>query len=284
MGLQAAMPPGSMPLEVSEVTYGMTAMIFIESTASTEDMAATLNAAYNGLVDAKINSKFTSKQILQNSQIKIKVYGGSTSGLSGIFGGYDGFMQIIKASTTYGPDSAGVPISYKLMNVVDRSMAQIAFTANYSIRRPIRVKQGVRITVNRYVVDYSDDEGANNDVDMNKFGVWAHAWEGNGVQIANTQPIDIWEGGPRTMAGGEAQGPGGQGWYIITFTGDTFLTAKLQLISYARDYDNTGADEQAWGEIILLGSQFLENGGKQVIRMSSDDFQVHTEITITLED
>ena len=80
-------------------------------------------------------------------------------------------MKIIKASTTYGADTAGVPISYKFSDLTDQSLAQIAFTSQYTTKTPVRLKETVRIAVTEYKVTAADDEGSDNAVDMITLGL-----------------------------------------------------------------------------------------------------------------
>lgn len=145
--LRAAMPPGSSPMYIAGVSYGMMALVFIETDASEENIKAALDAAYSGGAEVKINGEFTSKQILENSSIKIIVYGGSTAELKNLETGYAGFKKVIEASSDFGPQTPGVPLLYKFRHLADSTLALTSLTSQYTITKPIKLVQDVRVTL-----------------------------------------------------------------------------------------------------------------------------------------
>jgi hypothetical protein len=137
----------------------------------------------------------------------------------------------------------------------------------------------VRVTVERYVCEMSDDEGPYNDADMDRFSVYADAIDGNGTMIANNQKVHDWAtSDERTMGVGATFEAGSS--IDLSFNAENFDTAKLILRGYARDYDETSPNEEASNSMTLLGKQFFENGGKKNLYLYSDDFTFRTEITI----
>lgn len=145
--LTAMLPPGSKPMYIAGVSYGMMALMFIETDASEENIKAALEAEYSGGADVKINGEVTAKNILENSSIKILVYGGSTAHLKNLETGYEGFKNVIEASSDFGPDSPGVPLLYKFRHLSDNTLALTTLTSQYTITRPIQILQDVRVTL-----------------------------------------------------------------------------------------------------------------------------------------
>ncbi|MBI4788789.1 MAG: thiol-activated cytolysin family protein [Chloroflexi bacterium] len=287
--IQAAMPQGSTPLYVSSVSYGMMALMFMESNFSAEEMKVAMDLAYKGAVDAKVNASYTSKQILQSSKLKVLVYGGSTAGLKNIEQGFDGFMKVIAASHTYSPDSPGVPISYRFRSLADNTLTFVALTSQYTLRRPLRIKQAVVIKVDRMICTLSDDEGSNNDADMDRFQITFTASNARiGGALVPINPInpgdaiiyDYSTSGAVTVNLGYI-------WDVSrskNFTFDTdpatfdFTKAKITITGTSREYDTTGDDEYGSGSITVAGSEFF---GQHKFPISSADSVFDVYITIS---
>lgn len=285
----AAMPPGSMPLYVSSVSYGMMAVICIETNYSADEMKLALDAAYNGAVDVKVKAELTSKEILQNSKLKIIVYGGSTAGLGDIELGYEGFMKVIAASKSYTLDSPGVPISYRFRNLLDNSLTFVGLTSQYTLRTPVRIKQGVNVKVERMVCTLSDDEGANNDADMDRFNISLKAF--NARKDGTLVPINLPNPTIYNWATpGEVTVYKGYIWDVgqsvdVIFDTDPnefdFNRATLEIYGYGREYDSSSANESGTGCIVLTGKQFFENGGGHKFPINSADFIFDVYVTIS---
>ena len=287
--VQAAMPQGSFPLYVSSVSYGMMALMFMESNFSAEEMKLAMDFAYKGAVDAKVTPSYSSKQILQNSKLKVLVYGGSTAGLKNIEQGFDGFMKVISASQTYSPDSPGVPISYRFRSLADNTLTFIGLTSQYTLRRPLRIKQNVVIRVERMVCTLSDDEGSNNDADMDRFHITFTA--SNARLDGSLVPINPINSDDRLIYDYSTSGAVtvyvGYVWDVsrsksITFDTDPatfdFSRAKIVINGTSREYDSVGDDEYGDGSIPISGSAFF---GTHKFPISSADSVFDVYITIS---
>lgn len=122
---------------------------------------------------------------------------------------------------------------------------------------------------------------------MSEFRVWANAYNRKGgsdpgIRInSENQVVYAWKGGEQTMDVGDVHQAGTS----IDLAFDTqnfdYQLAKLQLKAYAREYDSTSSDETATSEIVLLGDQFFEGGGKHEIYLYSADFTIRVDITLT---
>ncbi len=123
--------PDNLPVYVSTVTYGRMMMFTITSTASEEELRATVQAAYNG-IGTSVEISMTAKQrkILSQSKIRIASYGGNAQATLDIIqsGDWSQYFTSNAALTT------ALPMSYVMKNVGDGSIASVGETTNYEIK------------------------------------------------------------------------------------------------------------------------------------------------------
>jgi hypothetical protein len=177
-GIKAAIPAGSCPMYVAGVTYGMMALTFIETDYTASELNASLDAAYStGLLDVEIRSGLTKRQVLENSNIKTVVYGGSSAGLGQIETGYQGFIEVVHASIQLGINSPGAPLIYRFRHLCDNTLAQVTLTSQYALTRMIRLQQAIRIVADKFVCTGTGDDCAWDDSypDFSYFLVKANA-------------------------------------------------------------------------------------------------------------
>ena len=284
--LEQAMGPGSCPMYVAGVSYGLMAIMCIETEFSYDQMKLALDASYSGTVDVDLGFGYTAQEVMASSSIKIIVYGGSTAGLSDIETGFAGFMKVVDASKDFSKDSPGVPLVYKFRHLCDNTLALITLTSQYTLVTPLKIKQFVHVKVLNFVCTMADDEGLDNTVDMDRFYVWANAFNRTGSNDPGVQfnPLDQVVYAYST-SGEIAMDPGSIHWAnsAIDLTYDTenydFNFAKLHLKAYARDYDGGWSDnETAYGNITLIGNDIW---GEKVIWLYSADFTFKVNVSIT---
>lgn len=137
-----AIGPNNLPIYVSDVTYGRIIMISFTSTASEEDIKASLEATYNGgFWGGELDLTAERQNILKSSELSIQQLGGPTDGAfklanvllqeegsaqEGDFGLAEFFAEDV-ALTTF------VPISYTLRNLEGNTLAGVGETANYDV-------------------------------------------------------------------------------------------------------------------------------------------------------
>lgn len=285
--IRAAFPAGSQPVYVAGVKYGLMAIMCIESDFSMSQMELALEASYDGVVDVDLGFGYTAEQVLQSSSIRIIVYGGATEGIEELTG-FDGFMGIISASTDFSATSPGVPILYKFRHLRDNTLAMISLTSQYTIVRPLKIRQGVRVTVNRYICEWSDDDDTlgDADVDMDIFAVYCNAFNrvnggDAGVQINPVNQVVHYWSTPDyyEMWAGAIFNAGTS--IDLTFNTEDFdfNYAKIGLSAFARDYDWGTGNEQEWGSLNIFGSAML---GSQNIMIYGSDFRFRVECTVQL--
>jgi hypothetical protein len=284
-----AMPTGSSPLYVASVSYGMMALIFIESDYTSDVMDQALQVAYGkGNLDSEIAVGVSTRRVMENSSISIVVYGGSTAGLKDLETGMQGFLNVINASKDFTKDSPGVPLVYKFRHVVDNTLALVTLTSQYTLVKALQIEQRVRVKVNRFVIVQADDEGFDNDIEIDRLYVYANAFEREDASsdFVQINPVDQRVYAYSSAGDGHVVGSGAiiqAGNFIdLTFHTNThnYSLAKIQLSAWARDYDGGSANEEDRKSIELSSDQFTAN--PHTIRLSSADFEIDAEISLEL--
>ena len=297
--LEAAMPPGSLPLYVSSVDYGMMAVLLIESNSSFTEIKAALDASCDaGTGSASVAARTAAKKTLQDSSINIIVYGGSTLGLNDLEKGYEGFKKVIEASRTFGADSPGAPLSFSLMRLADNDPAPISMVFPYTVSRPVKV----RVTVDRFVCELSDDEGSKNKADMLKLKFFVKALnrkddrdpgdlittngkesEAEIVYSKEWEKDRLWTVG----IGSEHKPPQDQKHStILEFdTGaHDFDRAHLELWGWGEEYDTTSKNDKGDGGMLLEGEKFFNKIpgelGEHNFTIECSDFRFRIDVTL----
>lgn len=135
-----AMGPNNLPIYVGDVTYGRIIMITFTSTASEEDIKASLEATYNGgFWGGELDLTAERQNVLKSSELSIQQLGGPTEGAfklanvllqeegsaqEGDFGLAEFFAEDVSLTTF-------VPISYTLRNLEGNSIAGVGETSEY---------------------------------------------------------------------------------------------------------------------------------------------------------
>ncbi|PWN06592.1 thiol-activated cytolysin family protein [Rhodohalobacter mucosus] len=128
---QGRIGPDNLPVYVSNIVYGRMMMFSITSTASEDDIRATLQAGYNsigGSVETNLSAK--QKAILQESKIKITSIGGDAEATLAMIRTGDWSQYF----TNNAPLSSAAPMSYTFRNLGDNSIASVTETTEYNIR------------------------------------------------------------------------------------------------------------------------------------------------------
>jgi hypothetical protein len=279
----------------------MMAFMFVESAYSAEEIKVALDVAYSdGNLDASGKFGYTHRQVLQNSKIEILVYGGSIAGLeSRELTGLTGFLQVVQANIDAGPANPGVPLVYKFKHLHNNTLAYVTLTSQYTLVRPIQVKQRVMVVVQRFVVDDCDDEG-DDTIEIDRLRVLAAGYNHNVSSAGDTFvdlascPLAFTSVDPRwytvywqewsdwiSMCDGAP--------YIYQIGSScvlTFLTAppydwsqaRLRLHTWARDWDTSNSDsENAYGDNTFTGDAML---GPKGLWVSCDDFWAYFDVNI----
>jgi hypothetical protein len=124
---------GSPGTYISDVTYGRIYYMLIESTESSTDMAASINASFNGFVN-KVSGNVEVNTMKQMSNLKVKViaFGGDAEGTISLSGETD--ISIIAdrlaASTKI---ELGLPLSYVVRSIYDNTIVNVKLATEYDV-------------------------------------------------------------------------------------------------------------------------------------------------------
>jgi hypothetical protein len=252
-------------------------------------MRLAMNASYSGAVDVDLGFGFTARQVMTNSTVKVIIYGGATGGIEEL-NNFDGFMQIIRSSTTFSPQSLGVPLVYVFRNLQDNTLSQIALTSQYAISRQVKVRQGVRVTVDRFVCESSTDDEclANDNVDINSLQLICNAFsrvDGSSplVRVNEVnQYVYSWSSDSyQEMVAGSVHEADSS--IDLLFNTEDYDPAyqRISLAGYANDYDACGGNENGWSATVDIGGVFY---GPRNISIITSDFTIRAEVVISAID
>ena len=119
------------PVYVSTVTYGRMIIYTIETNYSKTDIHAAFDASF-GSSDGNIDAEY--QKIINESEIKALVIGGSGESASKTVSGPKEVYEYIADGGNYSRDSPGAPLSYKLRYLKDNGIARIILSSEYSVR------------------------------------------------------------------------------------------------------------------------------------------------------
>lgn len=122
--------PDNLPVYVSNIVYGRMMMFSMTSTASEEDIRATVRAAYESIGGGgSVNLSVKQKKILEQSEIRVTSLGGNA----------DATLAVIRSGnwadyfTDNAPLSSAAPLSYTFRNLSDGSVATVSESTDYNI-------------------------------------------------------------------------------------------------------------------------------------------------------
>ena len=128
---QGRIGPDNLPVYVSNIVYGRMMMFSLTSTASEEDIRATMQAGYEsigGSVEANLSAQ--QQAILQESEIKVTSIGGDAEATLAVIRSGD-WSQYFTENVDL---SSASPLSYTFRNLGDGSIASVTETTEYNIK------------------------------------------------------------------------------------------------------------------------------------------------------
>ncbi|MBN1696192.1 MAG: thiol-activated cytolysin family protein [Spirochaetales bacterium] len=164
------------PVYVSSVKYGRMGLLAVESDYSEEEVKVAFKMAYDAIVaggGASLDIEY--KNIISESTINVRIYGGSGESACQIFG-YESFVDWIKKGGEFSKASPGAPLSYTLRYVRDNSVARVILASEYYVRNAVQIQNKFRIKVTG-IENMSDGSGAGQ-TDANLFHLNSYAGYG----------------------------------------------------------------------------------------------------------
>jgi hypothetical protein len=282
--VQEKFASGVTPVYVSSVGYGMMVVIFAETEVEESKIEAALNAAYNGNFNAEVDTGLTAKKCLEQSSLKIRVYGGSTQALGTLYQGFEGFKTVIDLSKNLSFESPGIPLQYTFRYLTDNTIAQISKTSQYTTRKPIQIKQRIRVTAVEFLLQQENDRlwDLNNEhaLEMCYIGLQIFAYNQDGTKFIDGDWVyqKTWPSGAygvlTTASGGNNHHvPQQYNTYtklVIDSENQDFDKVRIQLRPRFKEDDDPagddGGDDLWWGEwITIYGKDFFDNNGVHYI-------------------
>jgi len=290
--IRAAIPPGSCPVYVAGVTYGMMALTCIETDYTESEMNASIDAAYSSApLDVEIRSGLTKRQVLENSSIKTVVYGGASAGLDQIYTGYEGFTEVVRASINLGTESPGVPLIYKFRHLCNNNLAGVTLTSQYSITRIIRLRQMVRIVADSLVCVWANDGCGDDQLEVIHIAVRANATQKSSVTdpgvrycAQDTLVFDFAAGGyGHQMNDGDVHRMGTSMVFELDAENFNYELATIKLHALVLDAEPTifCVDEPPYeGSITVPATEFGIN--PHAVTVYAPDFEMRCLVTIQM--
>ncbi len=218
----------NIPVYVSSITYGRMLMFSLTSTASTQEMSATLDALYKGgTIEVEGNLSAAQKRVLQNSRISVATIGGDSDNARRLIasGRLADYFSQTNSLSTYKP------VSYEIRNLGDGSIAKLSETSNYNVTQcsALTAKKVGERWVN--VIDgiYLNNAGDGETGDIYGLGVLEGA-TGTIFNISENAPV-VMKTGSVFGANRQITVPG-----INTFIGDGRFDTNNNFV--VRDYFN----------------------------------------------
>jgi hypothetical protein len=174
------------PMYVSTVTYGRLALFTVESTKSSTEVKAALQAAYDAAIKVGGTLDVTSTNVMNASTISVYISGGSGEGAVQSISGFEAFKTYITSGGNYTKDSPGAPISYKLRYLKDNAIGKIILSSEYTVNDaslnpppPVAVTKTVHVKWSHI----SNPTGCTDNADIYGKILWHHNWPNEADEV-----------------------------------------------------------------------------------------------------
>lgn len=134
------------PVYVSSIHYGRIVYILIESTSSSSEVQAAINASWSGFgFGASVDFTNSQFQTLQETNIHAFIVGGNAAGAVGGLTG-EGLNDILNAGSEFSTTSPGAPIAMTVLRLSDNSVVNFVTLSEYNVQEC--TPAGETITIN----------------------------------------------------------------------------------------------------------------------------------------
>lgn len=284
------------PVYVASISYGRSAMLSIDSTASSEKLQAALDAAAEyGAHSGSVSISGEYSEILESCSFHCTIIGDDDSSALGSVTDYNSFLSYIAGGKGFSTDNPGSPISYTLKYVKDGSVAETLLYSEYTTRKANYaggqngdiVKGRFRFQIDRMGFISDDDWGDYGEVYGN---IRCHAATNSAILgysdvfnrgDASDQYLEVLQ----AVDGSGFDSTGGtsySNYYDFDFSGSNDSTNKF-LIAGTLYEDDTGGDttlsHSPTNVEILLNQVSTGVSGHLVFAGGSDTLWVHYTVT-----
>jgi hypothetical protein len=195
------MGDGNPPAYISSVTFGRMLLFVFQSSATSADLQASVNAAFSGSVQGTADVEAQYRKVLKSSQMQVLAIGGAAQHAAEVIAGgcLEAIADYVRAGATLSRSSPGVPISFQARYLRDNTSAGMALSTSWA-ERTIRGRDA------KSTKDVGPRSG---EVDT---GITVRA----GDRIAISSSGTIWSG---VVATGRCDGQGWHSWAHPTESG-----------------------------------------------------------------
>jgi hypothetical protein len=225
--------PGNPPAFISSVTYGRIFYLLIESTATSTEIEASVDASFNAAVSGgsiSVGAEYLSE--LENVKISAFALGGdSENAINAITDNFDSLKSFL---ATGGNINTGVPLSYVVRSVANRDkIVSVAVATEYDVTECVPVGESFE----NPIFWYKGDQGISKD-GSNHITKWANSFADpsmdatplDGMSTGGLYRANILNGKPVVRFGG---GSGSFG-DALRFPGVDFTASDWTVVAVAR--------------------------------------------------
>ena len=131
--LQNYVGQGNPPAYISDVTYGRVFYLLIESTSSSSEISASLNASFNGVQNSgNADVETSSMSSLENLNIKLFALGGDAQSTFSTIG-TSNLNSLVTTLGAAGDITTGVPLSYVCRAVHNNQIVSVNLSTQYDV-------------------------------------------------------------------------------------------------------------------------------------------------------
>ncbi len=261
---------------ISSVTYGRIYILIYESTASSQDLSAALNFAYNGgVASGNIKSTADFDKVMSQTTVQVLQIGGDPqAGLTAATAlSYNAINSFLTLGADFSSTNIGQPISYTVKYLKDATLVRMNSVMQYTVsqKTPISTSTGyTKSPINIFVSDLSITQ---NTLSQPNGGCKVV------VGVTNVQTgrdSVVWTSPITNGAGGSPLYDGTSGWYDF---GSTDMTAgtdfQLNFTAPQMMMDN-GPNKKVWVDFWINdynGSTNQRNWAYQRLYLQYDQTQ-----------
>ncbi|WP_170110643.1 thiol-activated cytolysin family protein [Flavilitoribacter nigricans] len=150
------MGEGNPPLYVKSASYGRQIYFIVESKYGTEEVKASLDAAYKGLGGSvEVSAGLTASKILDESSITYIVRGGGSAIALEEAPGFNAVQRVIREGASWSLSNPGILLAYELRYLATRQPARIAMVTDF-VRKTCRLDQPAAYRITPVYIDCID--------------------------------------------------------------------------------------------------------------------------------
>jgi Thiol-activated cytolysin len=268
--------PGNPVCYISSVTYGRIYILIYESTASSQDLSAALNFAYNGgVASGNIKSTADFDKVMSQTTVQVVQIGGDPqAGLTAATAlSYSAINSFMTLGADFSSTNIGAPISYTVKYLKDATLVRMNSVMQYTVsqKTPISTSTGyTKSPINIFVSDLSITQ---NTLSQPNGGCKVVVGVTN---VQTGQDSVVWTSPITNGAGGSPLYDGTSGWFDF---GATDMTAgtdfQLNFTAPQMLMDN-GPNEKLWVDFWINdfnGSTNQRNWAYQRLYLQYDQTQ-----------